>query len=207
AGTSSFSALIALLRYARGFRTRVVAAITCSALNKLFDVAPEILIGMAIDVVVRGEESAVAALGFPDPMHLVYLLGALTFAIWVFESVFEFAYNVLWRDLAQDLQHALRMDAFVHVQRLDTAYFEDSSSGSLVAILNDDVNQLERFLNQGANDLVQVFVTVIAVGGVFFAISAKVAALAFTPIPVILWGAFHFQKRVGPRYDVVREKV
>src|SRR5690606_3702786 len=97
--TSSFAALVALLRYARAFRPRVVAAISCSAMNKLFDVAPEILIGMAIDVVVRGEDSSVAALGFPDPMHQVYLLGALTFVIWVFESLFEFAYNVLWRDL------------------------------------------------------------------------------------------------------------
>lgn len=175
--------------------------------NKLFDVAPEILIGIAIDVVVRGQASFVAGFGVTDPLQQVYLLGALTLAIWVFESIFEFAYMVLWRNLAQDLQHELRTSAYAHVQNLDLAYFEDRSSGGLVAILNDDVNQLERFLNGGASDLIQVVVTVLACGAVFFAISPQIAVLAFTPIPVILWGAFYFQRKAGPRYDVVREKV
>lgn len=175
--------------------------------NKLFDVAPEILIGVAIDVVVRGQDSFVAGLGVRDPLQQVYLLGALTLAIWVFESVFEFAYLVLWRNLAQDLQHELRTSAYAHVQNLDLAYFEDRSSGGLVAVLNDDVNQLERFLNGGASDLIQVVVTVLACGAVFFAISPQIAVLAFTPIPVILWGAFYFQRKAGPRYDLVREKV
>lgn len=175
--------------------------------NKLFDVAPEILIGIAIDVVVRGQASFVAGFGVTDPLQQVYLLGALTLAIWVFESVFEFAYIVLWRNLAQDLQHELRTSAYAHVQNLDLAYFEDRSSGGLVAVLNDDVNQLERFLNGGASDLIQVVVTVIACGAVFFAISPQIAWMAFMPIPVILWGAFYFQRKAGPRYDVVREKV
>ncbi|WP_257388164.1 ABC transporter ATP-binding protein [Tahibacter caeni] len=205
--TSSFAALWQLIRHARPYRARFIAASLCSVANKLFDVAPEILIGIAIDVVVRGQASFVAGLGVSDPLQQVYLLGALTLAIWVFESVFEFAYLVLWRNLAQDLQHELRSSAYAHVQNLDLAYFEDRSSGGLVAVLNDDVNQLERFLNGGASELIQVVVTVLACGAVFFAISPQIAVLAFTPIPVILWGAFFFQRKAGPRYDLVREKV
>lgn len=196
-----------LIRYARPYRGRLIAATVCSVANKLFDVAPEILIGIAIDVVVRGQESFVAGFGVTDPLTQVYLLGALTLAIWICESAFEFAYLVLWRNLAQSLQHELRTTAYRHVQNLDLAYFEDRSSGGLVAVLNDDVNQLERFLNGGANDLIQVVVTVVACGAVFFAISPQIAVLAFLPIPVILWGAFFFQRKAGPRYDVVREKV
>jgi ATP-binding cassette subfamily B protein len=196
-----------LIRYARPYRARLLAATGCSIANKLFDVAPEILIGIAIDVVVRGKDSFVAGFGIAEPLDQVYLLGALTLAIWIFESVFEFLYLVLWRNLAQSLQHELRTNAYAHVQNLDLAYFEDRSSGGLVAVLNDDVNQLERFLNGGANDLIQVIVTVIACGAVFFAISPQIAVLAFLPIPVILWGAFYFQRQAGPRYDVVREKV
>jgi ATP-binding cassette subfamily B protein len=205
--TSSFAALWQLIRHARPYRARFIAASLCSVANKLFDVAPEILIGIAIDVVVRGQASFVAGFGITDPLQQVYLLGVLTLAIWIFESIFEFAYLVLWRNLAQDLQHELRTSAYAHVQNLDLAYFEDRSSGGLVAVLNDDVNQLERFLNGGASDLIQVVVTVIACGAVFFAISPQIAVLAFLPIPVILWGAFYFQRKAGPRYDVVREKV
>ena len=203
---TSFAALLRLLRYARGFRRRIVLATICSITNKLFDVMPEILIGIAIDVVVRQKDSFVAAMGIADPKWQLGFLGALTLFVWISESVFEYLYLVLWRNLAQDLQHGIRLDAYEHVQRLDLAYFEDRSTGNLVTILNDDVNQLERFLNGGANDLIQVVTTVLAVGTVFFLISPKIAAIAFTPIPLIVLGAFFFQRRAQPLYANVRER-
>ena len=206
AGTS-FAALRRLLRYAVGFRRRIILASICSVANKIFDVMPEILIGIAIDVVVRQEDSFLASLGIADPLVQMGILGALTLAIWVFESLFEYLHLILWRNLAQALQHEMRVDAYEHVQRLDLSYFEDRSSGNLVAILNDDVNQLERFLNGGANNLIQVVTTLLAVGGVFFAVSPLIALMAFTPIPVIIVGAFYFQRRAQPLYLEVREMV
>ncbi|WP_148862039.1 ABC transporter ATP-binding protein [Marinobacter fonticola] len=205
--TSSFQALGRLLRYARGYRRQIIAATTCSVINKLFDIAPEILIGVAIDVVVNKEESFVAALGFTSAKEQIIVLGVLTFVIWAGESLFEYLFQVLWRNLAQRLQADLRQDAYEHAQRLDMDFFESRSSGQLVATMNDDVNQLERFLDGGANAMVQVVVTILAVGAVFFVISPTVAVLAFTPIPVIIWGAFYFQRKAGPLYADVREKV
>jgi len=207
ASDSSFAALMALLRYARQYRPRIIAASLCSVINKLFDIAPEILIGIAIDVVVNQEESFVASLGFESAREQIVILGVLTFVIWAGESIFEYLFQVLWRTLAQRLQSDLRQDAYEHVQKLDMGFFESRSSGQLVATMNDDVNQLERFLDGGANALIQVFVTVMAVGAVFFVLSPLIALLAFTPIPLISVGAFWFQRRAGPLYADVREKV
>ncbi|SFN61338.1 ABC transporter ATP-binding protein [Marinobacter pelagius] len=205
--TSSFAALARLLRYARGYRRQIIAATTCSIINKLFDIAPEILIGVAIDVVVNQEQSFVAGLGFETAREQITILAVLTFFIWAGESLFEYLFQILWRNLAQRLQSDLRQDAYEHAQRLDMSFFEARSSGQLVATMNDDVNQLERFLDGGANAMIQVLVTVVAVGAVFFVISPTVALLAFTPIPLIIWGAFYFQRKAGPLYADVREKV
>ncbi|MDX1817274.1 MAG: ABC transporter ATP-binding protein [Marinobacter sp.] len=204
---SSFNALLRLLKYARGYRRRILAASACSMINKLFDIAPEILIGVAIDVVVNQEQSFVAGLGFDTPREQITILAVLTFFIWAGESLFEYLYQILWRNLAQRLQSDLRQDAYEHAQRLDMSFFEARSSGQLVATMNDDVNQLERFLDGGANAMIQVLVTVVAVGAVFFVLSPMVAVLAFTPIPLIIWGAFYFQSKAGPMYADVREKV
>ena len=205
--TSSFAALARLLRYARGYRRQIIAATTCSIINKLFDIAPEILIGVAIDVVVNQEESFVAGLGFETAQEQITILAVLTFFIWAGESLFEYLFQILWRNLAQRLQSDLRQDAYEHAQRLDMSFFEARSSGQLVATMNDDVNQLERFLDGGANAMIQVLVTVVAVGAVFFVLSPLIAMLAFTPIPLIIWGAFYFQRKAGPLYADVREKV
>ena len=74
-----------------------------------------------------------------------------------------------------------------------------------MSILNDDINQLERFLDSGANDILQVGSTVLVVGGIFFWANAEIACLAILPIPLILWGSFLFQRRIAPRYAEVRE--
>ncbi|WP_244613303.1 ABC transporter ATP-binding protein [Modicisalibacter radicis] len=203
----SFEALGRLFRYARGYRRHIIAATACSIINKLFDIAPEILLGVAIDVVVNQEHSFVARLGFESAQEQILVLGVLTFLIWAGESLFEYLFQILWRNLAQRLQADLRQDTYEHAQRLDMDFFESKSSGQLVATMNDDVNQLERFLDGGANAMIQVAVTVVTVGVVFFVLSPLIALLAFTPIPLIVWGAFFFQRKAGPLYADVREKV
>ena len=167
-----------LFDYARQYRSQVVIASVYSVLNKLFDVLPEILIGVAVDVVVNQKASFVARLGVVDPKQQLVLLAILTVVIWIFESLFEYLYNLKWRNLAQNLQHDMRMETYAHVQKLELAYFERNRIGNLLAILNEDINQMERFLNGGANDLIQVFVGSMLVGAVFFALTSKLAFLA-----------------------------
>ncbi|MDJ0838626.1 MAG: ABC transporter ATP-binding protein, partial [Acidobacteriota bacterium] len=198
-------ALIRLFRYARAWRLRIVLATLYSALNKLFDIAPEILIGVAVDVVVKREESFVAGLGFETPESQITVLGIATFVIWALESVFQYLYSVTWRDLAQSLQHALRLDTYDRVQRLDMAFYEDNSVGNLLATINDDVNQLERFLDNGANEIIQLLVSTFLVGLVFFYLEPTIAVLAILPIPLIFLGSMYFQKNLGPRYSAVRD--
>ncbi|MDD5393933.1 MAG: ABC transporter ATP-binding protein [Thiothrix sp.] len=194
-----------LFTYARQYRPDVIRASIYSILNKFFDVLPEVLIGVAVDVVVNKQDSFVAKLGIADPKQQIVALAILTAIVWIAESLFEYLYNLKWRNLAQNLQHDLRMDAYRHVQQLDMAWFERNRSGNLLSVLNEDINQMERFLNGGANDLIQVFVGTLMVSGVFFALTSSLAALALLPIPFILYGAFWFQKRLAPRYTAMRE--
>ena len=194
-----------LFDYARQYRSQVAIASTYSVLNKLFDVLPEVLIGVAVDVVVNQKASFVAHLGVVDPKDQLVLLAILTVVIWVGESAFEYLYSLKWRNLAQNLQHDLRMEAYTHVQKLEMAYFERNRTGNLLAILNEDINQMERFLNGGANDLLQVFVGSLMVGAVFFVLTSQLAFLALVPVPFILYGAFWFQSRLAPRYTAMRE--
>ena len=176
-------------------------------MNKFWDLAPPILIGMAIDVVTYQEDSMLADFGYPDPYDQFLILVAVTVVVWVLESLFEYWFGVLWRNLAQNAQHELRMDAYEHIQNLEMQWFSGQTTGGLMAIMNDDVNQLERFLDQGANDLLQVATTVVVVGAVMLFLAPEVAVYAILPIPIIVGGSFIFQRRIGVRYAKVRKEV
>jgi ATP-binding cassette subfamily B protein len=195
-----------LLQRLRPHRRQILAAASCSVLNKLFDLAPPVLIGLAVDVVVQRNASWLAAFGVVSVPGQLTLLAVLSFVIWSAESLFEYLYGLLWRNLAQTVQHELRLEAYDHLQHLEMAYFEAGSSGRLLAILNDDINQLERVLDHGANEILQLVTTVLAVGAAMAWLSPGVAGVAFLPIPLILWGSIRFQHRLAPRYREVRDK-
>ena len=193
-----------LLKYMSPHKGTIRLATLCSVLNKIWDLAPPLLIGLAVDVVVQRDESFLAGFGIENAWHQLILLSVLTFFIWGLESLFEYFYGVLWRNLAQTVQHELRLETFSHVQKQGMGWFDERQKGDVLAILNDDINQLERFLDKGANDLLQVTTTVIVVGAVFLAISWEVALFAVLPIPVIIWGSFLYQRSLEPRYAEVR---
>ena len=196
-----------LLAYAAPHRRALRLASACSVTNKVFDLAPPLLIGAAVDIVVEREQSWIGALGYPDVYDQLLVLAGLTLLIWTLESVFEYLHKILWRNLAQTVQHDLRLEAWAHVQDLELAWFEDRSTGGLMAVLNDDVNQLERFLDGGANELLQVTTTVIVIGGLFFFLAPSVAWMGVAPMPFVLWGSLRYQRLLAPRYAAVRREV
>ncbi|MGI9257179.1 MAG: ABC transporter ATP-binding protein [Salinispira sp.] len=199
------SELSKLWRYLRPQREKIFLASLCSILNKLFDLMPPALIAAAIDIVVSGKDSLIARLGFPQAEQQLIVLAVLTVIVWILESIFEYFFKIMWKNLAQQAQHRIRLDAYRNLQRQRLAYFEDQSTGELVTILNEDVNQLERFLDVGANDIIQVIVTMLTIGAVYLAVSPGVGWIAVLPIPFIIAASVWFQNFLKPRYQRVRE--
>jgi len=202
--TSSDNSFRQLISYAQPWRFKIIIASIYSIINKLFDIMPEILIGFAVDLVVKRQDSFIASLGFTSVESQISILAFCTFLIWAFESLFQYLYSISWRNLAQSIEHEIRIDAYSHVQDLHIKWFEDQKTGNITAILNDDINQLERFLDNGANDIIQIIVSTVTIGGVFFFISPTIAAVAVLPVPAILLVASFFQKSLEPRYLRVR---
>ncbi len=169
---------------------------------------PPLLVGWVIDAL-RGKPPA----GSPrspaprDPLKMAIVLSGLAVVIFFFESFFQWCYQAGFMTLAQRVQHDLRMDVYNHIQSREIAFFEEHRLGEILAMLNDDVNQLERFMNTGFNELVQLVVLFGFAFAVMFPLSWQLSLVAVAPIPVILWGSLVYQRRVEPRYRSVREGV
>ena len=197
-----------LFAYLAPYRTRLSLGVSSSVLNKILDLMPPLLVGWVIDSL-RGQPPGwIARLsGTSDAWSLAVVLAALSVAIFFFESLFQWGYQHFFMTLAQEVQHDLRLDAYERIQRREIAFFEEHRLGETLAMLNDDVNQLERFLNNGFNELIQTVVLFVFSGFVLFNTSWHLAVIAVAPIPLILWGSVAYQRRIAPRYKRVREAV
>ena len=200
------NSIVRLYLSLREERRLIFFAFVSSIINRILDLAPPVIIGLAVDIVVKEQNSWIGSFGIKDvPLQLLFLAFA-SGIVWSGESFFQYLYSVLWRNLAQISQHKLRIKAYDHIQKLDMQFFDRDNTGRLLSILNDDINQLERFLDHGANEIIQLFVSVIIIGGTMLWVAPQIAIFAFIPIPFIFWGSIRFQKRLAPKYKDVRSK-
>ena len=99
--TNSVRSFYQLISYAKPWRPKIIWASFCSIMNKLFDIAPEILIGIYVDLVVQREQSFIARLGFESIESQITLLAIATFLIWLskrkkFDGQIIWSYGILY---------------------------------------------------------------------------------------------------------------
>ena len=213
--SNSHNPMKRLFSFLLPFKGTLVVAATSSILNKVLDLMPPLLVAWIVDTVQGSPPDWLVTLSMDDgdnpptkgSYNLPLALGILTVAIFFFESLFQWIYELAFKRLAQDAQHASRMASFGKIQEREIAFFERHRAGDLLSLFNDDVNTLERFLNTGINDILQYFVTFAFAGAVMFAASWELSLIAFTPAPLILIGSYVFQRVIQPRYAAVRQNV
>ncbi len=115
--------LVRFLRYSSRQKRQIYLASFFSVINKIFDIAPPFLIGAAVDIVVKKENSMIAQLGFIAQETQLIFLAIVTVIVWAFESITEYAEKIYWRNIAQNVQHSMRIDAWRHIQSLDMSFF------------------------------------------------------------------------------------
>ena len=197
-----------LWNYLNNYKKDLWLASTASVINKLFDLMPPVLTAWFIDSVSGNTPAWIHnGLGISEVVSVVIFLTVLTFVVFLLESFFEWLFKRGFMRLAQKMQHDLRVKTYSQIQQREMAFFENQRTGNLLSILNDDVNQLERFLNDSFNTILQLIVLVLFAGTALLVVSLPLGLLALLPIPFIIWGSMVYQRKVSPHYKNVREKV
>jgi len=198
-----------LLSYVIRKPVQLAFAVMCTVINKVADILPEVLIGIAIDVVTGSGSHLLTRWGFTSPRTQLVILAGVTIMIWIAESIFEFLYIVLWGRIAQRVQREMRTDAYAHIQKLPLSFFNTMRIGRLTSILNDDINEFEYLIgaarDQGFSGIIQLILSTIMIGAIFFCISPQIALIAMMPIPFVAALGIFFRERISTAYGIVRE--
>ncbi|MFK7971094.1 MAG: ABC transporter ATP-binding protein [Bacteroidia bacterium] len=190
-----------LFTYLKSYTNKVSVAISSSILNKLFDLMPPIMTGWLVDVLANTPPAWMPGNDMWDQVMRIILIIVVVFSL---ESLFEWIFQKSFFRLAQEVQHDLRMDSYRHIQSRSLSYFEKSRLGNLLTLLNDDINQLERFLNSGFNEILHLVIVIIFGGLALFLESWQLAVVGILPIPFIIWSSLYYERKVSPHYQSVR---
>ena len=201
-----------LFGYGRPYWLSVSLGIAASLAARLLDLLPVILLGIAIDSLFQQVEPfdlPVVPQGWlpTDPTEQFALVIALITASFVVGAAFHWLRNWGFNSFAQDIQHDVRTDSYDTMQRLNMTFFADKQTGELMSILSNDVNQLERFLNDGLNSAFRMIVMVVAIAAYLIYLNPQLSVVALSPVPLIAVFTYIFVKTIQPKYAAVRSSV
>lgn len=197
-----------LFLYLRSYQRTVILSMLTVVVHKVFDLMPPFLVGWMVNIANKDTPDwIVQLLGTSETTTAVVFVSILIVVIFGLESLTQWIYKIGFLRLAQQVQHDLRLDAYQQLQVREVAYFESNRTGNLMAMLNDDINQLERFLNSSLDEIIQLIVLFLFAGAALVGVSWQLTVIGLVPIPIIYLGSLYYQKQVSPLYRRVREAV
>ncbi|MFC6723810.1 ABC transporter ATP-binding protein [Halobium palmae] len=192
--------------------------VLASVFARVLDLLPPVILGLAIDAIFNDSKSFAGGLPLvPEAWVAPYVpatrvgqfylaVGIIGFAFFG-GAAFHWVRNWGWNSFAQEIQHDIRTDTYDKMQRLNMDFFADKQTGEMMSILSNDVNRLERFLNDGMNSFFRLSVMVVAIAAILFSYNWQLALVAMLPVPVIAVFTWKFIEIIQPKYSDVRSSV
>ena len=209
---TSNSMLDLYTHYGRTHHFHIFCGIIGTLLGRFSGLLPAFFLGLAIDLIffdqgipssyifssqLESFSPSSTLILFSGIIALSFFLGAIS--MWIGDRG--------WNAFAQEIQHTLRIDAYDALQNLSMNFFEDSRTGELLSIINNDVNQLEDFLSTSFSDALRLVVMVIGVGFILFLLNPELTIVAMFPVPIIAILAYLFVRNIHPKYVAMRSSV
>ncbi|NUQ03575.1 MAG: ABC transporter ATP-binding protein [Anaerolineae bacterium] len=174
-------------RWVAGF----VASVTVvSILNSVFT-----MLGMRIvdDGITAGSPTALQTIA-------VYY-GALVFV----QAAFVFIFIFLTGILGHRVQYELRQKMFKHLQTLSLSYYNRTPVGWIMSRMTSDAQRIADLVTWGMLDVTWAIINIVTAFIFMLTINWQLALIVFTVIPVLVWVAMWFERRIVVQYRIARK--
>jgi ATP-binding cassette, subfamily B, bacterial len=201
--------------FGRPYWFSVTVGLIGSVLARALDLLPALMLAVAIDAVF-GEAtfsdqvplSALPEAWLPTTeAEQFWFVVAVIAGSFAFGAIFHWVRNWGFNAFSQDVQHDVRTATYDKMQRLDMEFFASKQTGEMMSVLSNDVNQLERFLNEGMNSATRLIVMVFGIMFLLFWLNPQLALVSLAPVPLIAIFTYVFVKKIQPKYAAVRSSV
>jgi len=202
-----------LIKYLRPYWRMTLFALVTTLLYGILQAIPAYLMKVEVD-------------RYLDPAHGQYLppilanflsrdprLGIIQIAFALFlpavvaSFLLEFGQSFTMQLVGQKVMYDLRKEIFLHLQRLEMAFFDRNPVGRLVTRVTTDVDVLNDLFASGVVAIFGDFFTLLSIMAVMLYVNWKLALLTFAVLPVIGAVTGAFRRAVRDSYRRIRTAI
>jgi ATP-binding cassette, subfamily B, bacterial len=193
------------------FRKSFLWATIGTFLFKLFDVVPEILLGLMIDVAIRQEHSFLFQHHFSASRSSIFLFGSLALLTWVLGILFQFLSSMQWKRIASSVQLKLRMQLCHYILTYEKK--QTHSTTEFVTLrdydrsTNRSIEIVEFFISYTIEDFFKLFFAALIVGPILFIIAPIFLFYALISLIPVFFISIILQKKAQPLYQFAKKKM
>jgi ATP-binding cassette, subfamily B, multidrug efflux pump len=182
-----------LLTYLRPYRRYVAVAIAALIVNSLLELVPPYLTKLVIDEYIPARDlSGIAVIA---GLFLVTLCGS-------FAS--EYLQTATMQMIGQRIMFDLRMQIHNRLHQLDIRFYDRNPVGRLITRLTTDVDALNELFTSGVVAVFGDLFTLVGITAVLVWMDWRLAAVAFSVLPLIALITQWFRVNVRESYRTVR---
>jgi ATP-binding cassette, subfamily B, multidrug efflux pump len=137
----------------------------------------------------------------------LFLFGILFLSLVIFRVIVSFFQIYITHYFSQRAMYDLRQDAFVHLEKMPSSFFDKNPIGRLVTRVTSDVRALDELLSEGLITMAQDFLILIGIIILMLALNWRLALVSYTVVPFVYLLVRHFKVKTRIVYREVRKRV
>jgi ATP-binding cassette subfamily B protein len=201
--------LFALIRrFGRSDAHYLAVAVVSSVVSTFLSFADVFLIGLGIDALFNNKPFTFPFLPQAwvptEPLRLLVFITGVLVALNLLTNLGGFVDEYGFGVFAQRVIHNIRVSTFNDTQRLQLGFFDENRTGNIISILNDDINQLNTFLNTIVGAAIWIVITLVSAFIYMSVLNWQLAVFVLLSGPIIAGVNVWFSRRLEPLQDAVR---
>jgi ATP-binding cassette subfamily B protein len=188
--------VLRLLRYAKPYRSLFALTIILLLVTAALEIVGPYLIKIAIDRYLTPQK-------FDGFIYIIILFSAVLIG----EFLFRYIQQYLTEYLGQRIMYDMRMDIFIHIQRMEMSFFDKNPVGRILTRVTTDVQALNEMLSSG---IVTFFGDIFMIAGIMIVmvtLNLKLSLVTFSVFILLAIATFIFRKKVRISFKIIRAKI
>ncbi|MDH7606116.1 MAG: ABC transporter transmembrane domain-containing protein, partial [Melioribacter sp.] len=135
-------------------------------------------------------------------INYALLIVGVTFVSGVFQFLIRETIIVVSRKIEYDL----RQDFWNHIQKLPLRFFQNNSTGNIMAHATNDINAVRSFVGPAVMYSIDNGVLFVMIISIMISLSPLLTLYALMPLPLLSFIVYIVMKKVHKRYTKIQEK-
>jgi ATP-binding cassette subfamily B protein len=121
-------------------------------------------------------------------------------------GVFRFLIRETIIVVSREIEYDLRGDFWKHIQLLPLKYFQNTSTGNLMAHATNDINAVRTFVGPAVMYSIDTLIRLVIVITIMMSISFSVTVYSLIPLPLLSILVYKVGKKIHQRFTAIQEK-